>query len=201
MKSSYIDRETLLRLKEATERAPRTRNAWLPFAVALETGLRIGDIVALPAEALRGNKLKYTAAKTGKEGEAELTSELSQQLKRGRNGKWLFPSPYKHGETHLSRQAAWKRIKAAAKRGEVAPEGMSPHSMRKTFAVELYARKGLAEVQRALQHTRVDVTEIYALADFLSAEKASIPLTRGDVPKILHLALDAVRAALSEKKA
>lgn len=197
MKSDYISRDDLHALGEVIETAPRTlRRAWLPFAVALETGLRIGDIVALPSSALTGRTLKFTAAKTGKTGSATLSAGLCRRIKAGKNEKWLFPSPYRGGEKHLTRQAAWARLKTAARRANLSPQGISPHSLRKVFAVELCARQGIGAVQKALQHSRVDVTEMYALADYLTPESTGKPLTRGDIPMILQLAVDAVRAGI-----
>ncbi len=198
MKAGYIEPEAVRALQNAILNAPRPRKqAWLPFALALSTGLRIGDIVALPAGALVGCRLTYTASKTGKQGSADIPPELAEALRSCGNSRWLFPSPYRGGAQHLTRQAAWKRIKTAAKRAELPADGISPHSMRKVFAVDLCARQGLGAVQRALQHSRVDVTELYALSDYLSAGNASKPLTRADVPRILQLAVDAVRASLS----
>ena len=197
MKSDYIRPDELREIGRAMESAPRTfGRAWLPFALALETGLRIGDIVALPSASLKGRTLTYRAAKTGKEGRAQLSSELVRGLRAGMNERWIFPSPYKNGEKHLTRQAAWARIKTAARRANLTSQGISPHSLRKVFAVELCGRRGIGAVQQALQHSRVDVTEIYALADFLTAENSGKPLTRGDIPMILQLAVDAVRAGI-----
>lgn len=62
--------------------------------------------------------------------------------------------------------------------------------------MELCARQGIGAVQKALQHSRVDVTEMYALADYLTPENTGKPLTRGDIPMILQLAVDAVRAGI-----
>ncbi len=198
MRSAYLEPDVIAALRHEILNAPRTRRrAWLPFAVQLETGLRIGDVVALRTSDLYGNELHYISKKTEKQGSAVLSAELAAALKEQANGVWLFPSPYNGGEKHLTRQAAWKRIKTAAQRASVTPEGTSPHSMRKVFAVELCAREGLGAVQQALQHSRVDVTEIYALSDFLSKGNAALPLTRADVPRLLQLAVDAVRAMLS----
>lgn len=197
MRADYIGKDELYTLGVTIETAPRTLGrAWVPFEVALETGLRIGDIVALPASALTGRTLKFTAAKTGKAGSATLSAGLCRRIKAGKNEKWLFPSPYRGGEKHLTRQAAWARLKTAARRAKLSPRGVSPHSLRKVFAVELCARQGIGAVQKALQHSRVDVTELYALADYLTPENTGKPLTRGDIPMLLQLAVDAVRAGI-----
>jgi site-specific recombinase XerD len=44
-------------------------------------------------------------------------------------------------------------------------ENASPHSARKTFAVDLFREKGLPAVQKALQHDRPETTKIYAFSD------------------------------------
>lgn len=60
-------------------------------------------------------------------------------------------------------------------------EGVSPHSFRKCFAVDVYHRDGIKAVQEALQHARMDVTEIYALSDWMTGEEADKPLLRQDI--------------------
>ena len=201
MKAGYLEHGAVCALQAAVTKSPRPRTgAWLPLAVSLETGLRIGDVVSLPAGALDGDTISYVAQKTGKRGRAKIPFTLAEEIRAGANSLWLFPSPYQGGTTHLTRQAVWKRLKRAARRAGLAEEGVSPHSMRKVFAVDLHAREGLAAVQKALQHSRIDVTELYALSDYLSAANADKPLTRADVPTILHLAVDAIQAALKKSR-
>lgn len=57
---------------------------YLALAISLETGLRIGDVVALPSEALIGRDLSFTAAKTGKSGKVQLSKGLAEKLHRSR---------------------------------------------------------------------------------------------------------------------
>ena len=128
-------------LREVTK-----EEAFLPLALSLETGLRVGDIVGLKVSSVKSDGIHYTAQKTKKSGVAKISSELRKRLNK--KGKWLFPSPYKKG-AHITRQAVWHRVKAAGKKAGLELDGLSPHTMRKVFAVELYRQKGFKAVQEA----------------------------------------------------
>lgn len=163
-------------------------DAFLPLVVSLETGLRIGDIVALRVADLKPDGLHYKAQKTGKKGIAKISANTRKRLPK--KGKWLFPSPYKN--SHITRQAVWSRMKKAGKSAGVDLEGLSPHSMRKVFAVELYRKKGFKAVQEALQHNYASTTEIYSFADWNTGENADLPLTRRDLQLIVKMVLEAI---------
>jgi len=72
--------------------------------VALATGLRIGDIVELTPEQVKGDIIEYTARKTGKSGIAKLPPELADRLHNPwfAAGAWVFKSP-RGGDKHISR--------------------------------------------------------------------------------------------------
>ena len=125
----------------------------------------------------------YTAEKTGKQGFAPLPPEMLVTLRKNARYGWCFPSPKVQGK-HLTRQAAWQRMKRAAKRAGVALGGVSPHALRKSFAVERMHTGGLQAVQEALQHDKAGVTEIYAFSDWLTGENANKPLLRRDLQAI-----------------
>ena len=167
--------------------------AFLPLLVSLETGLRIGDVVALKKSAIKKDGIHFQAKKTKKRGIAKISAKTRKKLlEKGQNGeKWLFPSPYKAGQ-HISRQAVWQRMKKAGKSCGVDLEGLSPHSLRKVFAVELYREKGFQAVKEALQHSYSATTEIYTFADWNTGENASMPLTRKDLPLIVKMVLEAI---------
>lgn len=184
MKSRYLSSAEIKRLREAL-----TPGEWLPFAVALETGIRIGDIAALKVRSIQADGIHYTAAKTKKRGVAPISAALRKSLPRA--GKWLFPSPYL-SEKHITRQALWARMKRAAHRAGVEMEGVSPHALRKDFAVELYKAKGFAAVMAALQHANAATSEIYAFSDFSTGENADLPLRRGDLALIVRMCLEAL---------
>lgn len=185
MKSKYIDNSELEKL-----RSMLAEEAWLPLWVSLETGLRIGDVVKLKKVNLQADGLHYRAQKTGKNGVAKISAELRKRLDRIR-GKWLFPSPYKKGK-HITRQCAWARIKAACKKAGIDSDGVSPHSLRKVFAVELYREKGFKAVQDALQHESAATTEIYSFADWSTGDNAELPLKRKDMQLLVKMVIEAL---------
>lgn len=170
---------------------------WLPLWVSLETGLRIGDVVSLRRASLREDGIHFRAKKTRKNGMAPISAALRKAL-AGR-GKWLFPSPSKAG-AHLTRQAAWARIKRAANRAGVDIAGVSPHSLRKCFAVELYRERGFRAAQEALQHRNGMTTELYAFADWQTGENAAIPLQRRDLQLVIRMVLEAIGEDYKPKK-
>ena len=185
MKSKYIETTELEKL-----RGVLAEEAWLPLWVSLETGLRIGDVVKLRKSNLNADGLHYKAQKTGKNGVAKVSASLRKELEKKR-GKWLFPSPYKAGK-HITRQCAWARIKAACKRAGVNPDGVSPHSLRKVFAVELYREKGFSAVKEALQHNNAATTEIYSFADWSTGKNSELPLKRKDLQLLVKMVLEAL---------
>ena len=184
MKSRYIEKTEISKLRAVTE-----DEAFLPLWLSLETGLRVGDVVALRVSAVKPDGIHYTAQKTRKRGIAPISAELRKRLKS--RGKWLFPSPYKHG-AHITRQAVWYRIKTAGKKAGVDLDGLSPHTMRKVFAVELYREKGFKAVQTALQHNNSATTEIYSFADWNTGENADLPLKRRDLQLVVKMVLEAL---------
>lgn len=182
MQSIYIDNEILSKLRGAM-----TPAAWLVFWLSSETGLRVGDCVGLRRDSLSQGKIFYVAEKTGKPGSAKISVELYRALhSRVIDSPWVFPSP-KDPRKHLTRQAVWYRIKKACYRVGIDPEGISPHSMRKHFAVETFKRSGLKATQEALQHDRAITTELYALSDFSTGQNAEKPLLRRDLDLIVKL--------------
>lgn len=177
-----------------------TADRWLPFQVALETGLRIGDVLALRWSDVHGKTITFKAQKTGKLGKTAVSAETAAWLKRARRGSasvWVFPSPRKAG-AHLTRQAAWKWFKAAAEAAGLEVAGVSPHSLRKVFAVALCKAEGLEAAQAALQHSSADVTSLYAFSDWMSGENVDLPLTRGDLPRLAQVVSQMVRQRWGE---
>ena len=183
MQSRYLDPREISALRAACPPL-----VWLPLQIAIETGLRIGDVAKLQWNDIEGRTVRYTAQKTGKAGIACLSEETAAALRRLRRAavsRWLFPSP-KRPDLHLLRQTIWKRVKAACARAGLNPAGVSPHSFRKVYGVTEYHRHGIAAAQAGLQHTDLATTEIYALADWATGENASEPLRRADLPRILR---------------
>lgn len=166
MKSDYLKPGTYNELYRVMQ-----RDNILAIRVAVETGLRIDDVLRLKWENFeKGTKFTYFAKKTGKKGVKKLSKLLKTQLfQRDVNGSdYVFPGR-KRG-SHRTRQAVWKDIKKAADLLGV-PLNVSPHSARKTYAVELRKTEGLPAVQRELQHGDMNTTMLYAFADLARAGK------------------------------
>jgi integrase len=185
VKSKYIDQEDVKKLREAM-----SAEEWLPLWISLETGLRVGDVVKLKPKDVQEDGLHYTAEKTGKKGTAAISQALRKELIK-RKGKYIFPS-FRDSGKHLTRQAVWVRVKRAGKRAGIELEGVSPHAMRKAFAVELYRKKGFQAVQKALQHNNSATTEIYSFADWDTGKNANLPLQRRDLKLIVRMVLEAL---------
>lgn len=191
MRAEYITPEELEKLRRAL---PPER--WLPIAVALETGLRVGDVIKIRVQDLDEKKggVHYVSQKTGKSGFAPLSAERMRELRAVAKSKrgWCFPSPYKPGE-HLTRQAVWARVKRAARNAGLATCGKSPHSARKVYAVAVANAEGMRAAMVKLQHDRLSTTELYALSDWSTGENAKKPLLREDLGKIVEKLVNLLR--------
>ncbi|MBR6620512.1 MAG: tyrosine-type recombinase/integrase [Clostridia bacterium] len=142
---------------------------YLCLRVSLETGLRIGDVVALRTAALCGNKITYIAQKTGKYGTAIISKELAEKLHRVAGNVYIFESnSSKNG--HRTRQTVWKDVKKAAKIAGI-DRNIAPHSARKTYAVQTFKNKGFAAAKRELQHDDPATTMLYVFSGVMSDTK------------------------------
>lgn len=134
----------------------------LVMRTCLQTGLRVGDVLALTPDKLKPH-FWVTEQKTGKKRQVGLPEPLLSDLKRHAGKKWVFPG--RSHEKHHTRQAVWKDVKRAAVAFRL-PQNVAPHSFRKVYAVELLKKYGdIDRVRRALNHGSETITMIYALAD------------------------------------
>jgi integrase len=134
----------------------------LVMRVALHTGLRISDVLALKSEDLKPH-FWVTEQKTKKKRQVGLPEPLLSDLRKQAGKTWVFEG--RSGKKPHSRQAVWKDVKRAAKAFRI-PQNVAPHSARKVFAVELLREYGdIERVKRALNHSSEAVTMIYAMAD------------------------------------
>lgn len=157
MKTEYLlNREVDLVLSSLTY-----GNA-LALRVALHTGLRIGDILALKTSQL-APRFWVTESKTGKRRQVGLPEPLLSDIKNQAGEMWAFPG--RSPEKARTRQAVWKDVKRAARAMRL-PQNVGTHSARKVFAVDLLKKYGdIERVKRALNHSSLAVTLIYAMAD------------------------------------
>lgn len=137
----------------------------LVLRVSLHTGLRVSDVLCLRTEQL-GAKVTILERKTGKRRTVGLPRALLSDLREEAGSVWVFEGRSDTGK-HRTRQAVWKDVKRAATLFRL-PQNVAPHSFRKAYAVELLEKYGnIEKVKRALNHSSVEVTMLYALADKL----------------------------------
>lgn len=173
--------------------------AWLPLRVAFATGLRVGDVVRLRGWQVRQNGVVFCAEKTGKWGFAPCSASLARTLRKGIAARdYVFPSKTKRKRGHITRQAVWSRVKRACTLAGIDSAGISPHSFRKSFAVELLRKSDLRTVQEALQHSSAYVTEQYAFSDWSTGENAFLSVRRCDIPMIIGQILPYIDRAVDK---
>ena len=139
----------------------------LALRVALETGLRIDDVLSLRADQIVRRTIYGKAEKTDKPYRKTISAELAKRLASltPNKGGYIFPHRLDPAK-HRTRQAVWSNMKkAAALMGFKL--NVAPHSARKTYAVEMFKDKGLEQTQKELQHDRISTTMLYAFSDML----------------------------------
>lgn len=141
------------------------------------TGLRVTELVSLPAAAVRGNpRMLMITGKGGRDRMVPLSdparealaawlvlrdaAEAERRRAGGRPSPWLFPSRGKLG--HLTRIGFYHALKALAVAAGLDPNRISPHTLRHAFATHLLANGAdLRAIQQLLGHADVSTTEIY----------------------------------------
>jgi integrase/recombinase XerD len=156
--------------RPAPERLRAARLACL-LEVLYATGLRVSELVALPASAARQNARMLVVR--GK-GDKERLVPLNDASKRAMadylkllstrpahiETKWLFPSFGESG--HLTRQHFARDLKALAGAAGLKPSQVSPHVLRHAFASHLlHNGADLRVVQTLLGHADISTTQIY----------------------------------------
>jgi integrase/recombinase XerD len=153
------------------------------------TGLRVSELVALPAAAAaRDPRVLIVKGKGGKERMVPLSEPARDALKAHRMAaidkpgrsvspeagvtgaagtagvararKWLFPSRGAAG--HLTRQRVAQLLKELAVAAGIDPAKVSPHVLRHAFASHLLDHGAdLRSVQKMLGHADISTTQIY----------------------------------------
>jgi len=146
--------------------------------VLYATGMRVSELVALPASAAqrdqrmlivrgKGNKERLVplneSAKQAMRDYLALREEVGTKLsKKGsaKAAKWLFPSFGASG--HLTRQHFARDLKVLAAATGLKPKRVSPHVLRHAFASHLLQNGAdLRSVQTLLGHADISTTQIY----------------------------------------
>jgi integrase/recombinase XerD len=135
------------------------------------TGLRVSELVSLPASAARADR-QYIMLK-GKGGKERIVP-LSQKSKTALGGwlkvrnmeteasanPWLFPAKSESG--HVARQVFARELKTLGARAGISSHLLSPHVMRHAFASHLLQNGAdLRVVQELLGHADISTTQIY----------------------------------------
>lgn len=137
------------------------------------TGLRISELVALPANAaVIGRDFLTIRGKGNKERLVPLSAPAKAALKdyetvrstflpKGvKDSNFLFPSNSKEG--HLTRQRVGQLLKQLALDAGLDPKKVSPHVLRHAFASHLlHHGADLRVVQQLLGHADISTTQIY----------------------------------------
>ena len=153
----------------AAEKA-RARRLYCLLETAYASGLRVSELVSLPASAVRGDTPFLTVRGKGDKerlvplstrARAAMAAHLEATLASGRGAsRWLFPSWSESG--HVTRQSFGRDLKALAIRLDLAPDRVSPHVLRHAFASHILAHGAdLRVVQQLLGHADISTTQIY----------------------------------------
>lgn len=136
----------------------------LVCAVSLETGLRVSDVLGIRAEQIKQKSFTVTERKTGKKRKVRLSPELLQALREITGSVYVFEHRTDCNKTR-TRQAVYTDLKRAQKALRLTGS-LSPHSMRKNYAVALLRKTGdIQQVKKSLNHTHIEDTLLYALSD------------------------------------
>jgi len=161
------------------------------------SGLRISELLALPAAALTADaEMLMVRGKGGKDrvvplSETAREAALALRQARKQQGKWLFPG--RDGKCPLTRQAFFLQLKQLVLKAGLDPARVSPHVLRHSFASHLLGRGAdLRSLQMLLGHADIATTQIYThlLAERLQKlVEQHHPLALAHVagePKALH---------------
>ena len=140
--------------------------------VLYATGLRVSELVALPASAARrdqpmlivrgkGDKERMVPLnKAAKRAMADYLRMLAEFKDAAPSKKWLFPSFGASG--HLTRQHFARELKSLAAATGLPARDVSPHVLRHAFASHLLQNGAdLRSVQTLLGHADISTTQIY----------------------------------------
>jgi integrase/recombinase XerD len=158
--------------------AEKLSPAQAPIAVAAiellyASGLRVTELVTLPAGMLRAEEPLVTVMGKGRKERLVPISRRAREaaaaaqeglVPRGKGRlsakKWLLPSRGANG--HLTRQGVGLLLKQAALAGGLDPAKVSPHVLRHSFATHLLSRGAdLRALQTLLGHADIATTQIY----------------------------------------
>ncbi len=154
-----------------SQRGRNGRRLTLIVELLYATGLRISELVTLPASAAKAQDALIIYGKGGKERLVPLGRQAisaMQYYEKDRNSfsmgqgdsPWLFPSRGNGG--HISRRRVGQMLDELAVEAGIEVQKVSPHVLRHAFATHLlHNGADLRTVQELLGHEDLSTTEIY----------------------------------------
>jgi len=163
MTSSYISPDLL---NEVVSRMKYENG--LAVRVCFATGLRLSDVLAIKyGQISASNRISVRETKTGKARRVYIPVGLQREMTGNAKHWWAFPHRTKTDRPR-TRQAVYMDFKQACVRSGVDPKGLSPHSVRKAWAVrKRVAGLSIPQIQKLMNHSKASVTALYALSDRL----------------------------------
>lgn len=173
----FLNEAEVERLLEAAAQRPSPSGTRLTamLEILYATGLRVSELVGLPISAAReGERFLLVRGKGGKERIVPLTEPARDALdaylkvrtaflpsdNAAATSPWLFPSTSAAG--HMTRVRFGQLLKELAQEANIAPQRVSPHVLRHSFASHLLARGAdLRSLQQMLGHADISTTQIY----------------------------------------
>ncbi|MBS3788892.1 tyrosine-type recombinase/integrase [Candidatus Bipolaricaulota bacterium] len=160
-------------LDQFNERYVTSQRNKVMFQLMLNTGLRVSEAVSLRWEDvnLTSGKLMVREGKGAKDRTLWIDDDQRRKLgewkerqvdKVGELPKWVFSTLREGGAgKKLTIQQVWKTLRTYAEKAGIEKD-ISPHTLRHTFATDLYRKTGkIRLVQKALGHADLSTTMIY----------------------------------------
>lgn len=154
--------EEIKNMREALAQTNDAERNLLLFNIGINTGLRIGDIVKLRIEDVKGrSSIVIREGKTKKPRTVYLDAimaDIADYLTDKPSEGWLFPS--RKGDGHITTTQAYRILAGAGER--CGYDYVGTHTLRKTFGYHYYQRtKDVATLMEIFNHSDQATTKRY----------------------------------------
>lgn len=149
-------------MREALARTNAAERNLLLFNFGINTGLRIGDIIRLRIEDVKGkSSVIIREGKTSKPRMVYLNAlmaDIADYLEDKSDEGWLFPS--RKGDKHISTTQAYRILAGAG--DQCGYDYVGSHTLRKTFGRHYYDKtKDIAKLMEIFNHSDQSITKDY----------------------------------------
>ena len=171
VRTDYIDRKTARAVFRSMQPANR-----LICEVCCNTGLRIDDVCALKTRDLKmakkkSNWLVVIEQKTGKRKVLRLRNTDIDRMLWQAGDVYVFQHRTDSAK-HSARQTVWRDLARSARPLRRQGVVVSPHSLRKLYAVEKWDKfHDINKIKRLLNHDNVATTMLYVMSRELTQQK------------------------------